>query len=426
MSLNSAVIVIVPTGTADTGTTVMELFDAEAVGTIQLSPGLLVDDQATSLTDVPTGGMWLKAHWDQIASLSPVDDVEILTRRTMPGIFLNMSTPTIVRGRPMNPKYWGKSDSTATLRQDVAHLFPVADPDPVWDSVHSVFVYPPPTGGIGTYRWTVNSMPDPASFPGGSYPVGYSSTADNTTSNNSNTFSWAADSSTPAGAPWHAVYPYKPVMQPYTHYNRDGTTYTAPRALQFNAHYVQHMWADIGVHAQPFTWVVVAIILEIPGQNYLHHILDAGKDPRTYVATPTEDTVSIDTAISASEGLNYRSYLSVNSARNYMTNVSGRTISTTFHAAPTPRMFYGVWNGGTSRVGNYSPTEKKFFKGTISTVTRDHRYYVLGREQGWLGVNHASHMVLFEMRFWNRALTGIELNAQYAQLSSTWKFSQYK
>jgi hypothetical protein len=35
-------------------------------------------------------------------------------------------------------------------------------------------------------------------------------------------------------------------------------------------------------------------------------------------------------------------------------------------------------------------------------------------------------MIVFEIRYWDRALTDVDIASQYAELSSTYLFSQYK
>jgi hypothetical protein len=50
---------------------------------------------------------------------------------------------------------------------------------------------------------------------------------------------------------------------------------------------------------------------------------------------------------------------------------------------------------------------------------------VLGRQYGLIDQYHGAEMLVFEMRFWHRALTRDELDEQYQQLSSIYKFKKY-
>jgi hypothetical protein len=125
-----------------------------------------------------------------------------------------------------------------------------------------------------------------------------------------------------------------------------------------------------------------------------------------------------------SENLGYRNLLAVNRGGLYLGSRTGTNIKASFPNSAKARMFFGVFNGAASLVGNYSPHGKFKRAGRIAGGGA-HRYYTLGRANGWLGLDYASHLVVFEIRFWRKALSAAELEGQYGQLSSTWKFGAY-
>lgn len=426
--LNTQVIILVPTSTAGGDHTyISETFDAEIQLTVQLTPQPSTDGLDLTLTDMPSAGMWAKAHIQQLLEIPAVADIEQLSTRLLPKVSLVMSTPTLVAGRPMTPKYVGVNDQSYTLRTDAGHLQADPDPDPKWDSVHSTWIYPPPTGGVGDMRWTVNSMPDPAPY-GGSYSIGLREAIDGSLALPSTAGAWAADSSTPTAPAWNSRYPYKPNMVSWTHHSSDGRTFTTPKAIQFNMHYVEHFWLDMGGNKPPpYTWIVVGFILDFTGGIYRHYMLDSGKNPYNYVPNPDPDDVSNEYDIPGNyEGLNYRNYMAIDRNNMYVTNQTGRALYCHHHQAPTPKMYYSVINGNSSMVGNMTNNDQQTKTGKLPIEATAHRYYLMGRGNGKIGSRTAANMVIFEARFWNRALSKTELNAQYAQLSSTWKFSQYK
>lgn len=417
----SAVVVVVPTGTAGYNTTVIdEVFDFSQTLSAQLSPGVDVDVEAQQVTSLPAGGMWMKVSWNSAPESQLYTNV-----RTVPGVSLELTTPAIANGKPYTPKYWFKNEMEYELRQEPGHLYAVPDTDPKWNSSTSSWIYPPTNGGVGDMRWTVRSMPDVADFADETYPVGIRTSLDGSNVMDSAVGQWAADSSTPSAPSWQSCYPYKPQMINYVHRNQDGSEITQ-QGLQFNMHYVQHMWMDIGNSPMPFTWLIAGIILDFPHSHYRHYMLDSGKDPRTYLPTPTEDTVAQTKVIPNSEGLAYRTMLGADPYYFTIQNRNNSFVRTRYQIAPTPRVFFGVFDGNNSMVGNVSGSHGNIFtKAKLAVETNPHRYMVLGRKQGVIGIEYASHMVVFEVRYWSEALTRPVLEAQFNQLRSTWKFSRY-
>ena len=431
IGLSPAVIALVAGGTANDGVDRLEEMDCEAVATFLASPGLPLDDVATSVTDAPTFALHTSAQLELLPPLAATTTEDPVVLRAVPGVTVELPTPVIVAGRPTLPVAWAQIASSATAIQGPSHIHAIADPDPRGDPVAGGWAYPPPPvvhhptiSGAGDARWTVRSMPNPDAFGGDFYWVGEPSVRDGTSHIASACRQWAPDPSTPGAPAWRSIYPYKPSIRKHVHYGAHGEHLTITAGMRFNLHFVEHMWLDWGhAESQPFTWVIAGLVMDYPSPGYRHTILDAGRDPRKDgVPYYGENQIQVDRAIH--ENLGYRSLLAVDRNSLYLESRTGHPFRTTFPNSAKARMFFGVFNGTRSMVGNYSPHGRYRHGGKIAGGAA-HRHYVLGRQNGWLGLNHASHLVVFEIRFWHEALDAEELEGQYGQLSSTWRFHQY-
>lgn len=404
MSLDVAVIILVPTSTADYNqTTISESWDAEVTLTYQATPAPSTDGLEITLSDLPHGGMWLQAHADQIALLPAVTDVEVTQKRTIAAVSLAVATPAIVAGIPSSPAYWGQSTTSVTQTGGAAITNYV------------------PASGLGTYRWSADLLPSPDPY-GGSYRLGVRTTADGSSQLPSTCGAWSADPAT-GGPSWNSIYPWKPTVGSYTHVNKDGTQFKADQVVHFHNHTVQHMWTTFsGTHTMPFTWIIAGIIVDGEYAIYNHHLLDSGKQPT--VSGRTEATANVGDLPGTGEGLNYRTRLIAD--RNYMyVGNSNQTIRGKHPMSGKPVMYYGIWNNTSSYVGMYSVGQHYQFKGKVYD-TANHVNYVLGRSNGIVDAHWASSMLLFEMRYFTSALALSDVLDQYKHISSYWSFGRYK
>jgi hypothetical protein len=357
-----------------------------------------------------------------------IDDVEALQHRVVPGVTVSLPVPAIVTGRPTMPMYWAQMQSSTTAHEGPGHIHAIPDPDPVWNPATSGWYYPPPSSGAGDARWTVNDLPDPSAYNQGYYWLGEPSSQDGTIGINPAARQWAPNGSTPSAPSWRSIYPYKPSVRQHVYYGPGGNMVTIDKGVRFNLHFIEHMWMDWGrAMPQPFTWVMVGIIMDYPTPGYSHTLLDSGRDPRA-VGYPAlnEYNVPYDSVIR--DNLNYRNLLATDPRVMWQASelnpTAGHRVGTPFNSVAKPRMFFGIFNGDSSWVGNYSPDGNHITKGRLATG-KEHRFYTMGRQYGHIGINYASHLVVFEMRFWHHALTEANLAEQYGQLASTWKFTQY-
>lgn len=351
--------------------------------------------------------------------------------RAMAGLVLTMPTPVLVAGRPQLPRYHAVSESSASAIQGPGHIRAIADPDPVWDPATSGWFTPPPASGVGDARWSVQDLPDPNGFPGGWYWLGDPSSADGTLGITAAARQWSPDRAT-AGAPsWHSFFPYKPSVRSAYSYLPGGQVVHHPKGVHFNSHFIEHMWLDWGAaKRQPFSWVLAAMINAHPAGGYEHFLLDSGRNPDV-VGFPRITDYQTATTRSINDGLEYRNLLSVSPSRQTLCArlqpYVGRSVFARVDTHLRPKMYFGVFNGGSSLTGAIDPGARRITAGTIDNgPAQEHRFYVLGRGNAVIGQRHASHVLVFELRFWHRALTVDELDEQYGQLASTYRFNSYR
>jgi hypothetical protein len=348
--------------------------------------------------------------------------------KMLPSVMVDLPIPAFVAGRPVLPKYHAMYPSAMTITEGSGHLRKVPDPDPDIPGNDP----PPVKGGFndggGHARWTVNDLPNPSGFSGGFYWLGTPSSADGTSGITSAARQWAPNShSTMSGMPsWESRYPFKPSVRSHVWYGPNGNVETITKAVRFNTEYIEHMWLDMGsgsVNTPPCTWLLAGLIMHFDSPHHVNPIMDSGTDPgvnwgagdcwRTKHVTADPD--------------NYRFAWTASHTRVGMrTHASdSQTLYTPMHHDYKPKMFFNVINGANSLSGTWAPTGHFAKRGTLATSSSHLRHLVLGRKNGILSRAYASHMVVFEIRMWNRALDHDDLHEQYKQLSSTWKFHRY-
>lgn len=352
-----------------------------------------------------------------------------LRQRTLPQVWLTMPAPVLVDGKPVVPAHRGLIGSFGTLQEGPDHIHAIRNPNPVWDG--SGYAYPPPSGPPWTSRWTVDDLPDPNGFTGGYYWLGTPSGYDGTTGIRTGATEWRANSDK-GGPAWQSVFPFKPSVRSYNSYLPGGARVYHPKGVNFNPHYIEHMWLDFGSdQGQPFTWVVAGMITSFPDRHYVHHILDAGMSASA-IGAGSYSVSDCNRSNDVNDNLPYRNLLGYGgdgewiSTRSVSAGYGGR-LRARADIALRPRMFFAVFNGSHSAVGAKGPGTDRVARGTVDSDVTWHKHYVLGRSQNLLSQYAASHMLLFELRYWRgHALSTDELEAQYKQLSATYSFGKYR
>lgn len=434
MTIEIQRVVVTPGSTAQTTNLIFDGFKATATASAVIYPLPDFLGGELELGSIPSVGGYLRVHTSQLALLPQevnlTGEATLQNRyRTMPGLAYVMSTPVMVAGRPMQARYYFNSDSTKTINQTTGHIQNASDPNPIWDVTNNNWLVSPPLGGAGDYRWTVVNFPDPASY-GGQVKIGDRSSKDLTTSVPTSCTGWYPDASTPSAPVWKSGYPFKPELTELVHINKDGTRYVLPKALRFDPHFAQCMWMDTGTSKKmPFTWIFVGLVNEYAGGIQRHTLLDSGRSPFTYVSGRTEDNAAYGTTFPGKrEGLGYRTLISVDRHSMYVTNNDKNFLMAKHPGNYKPRMYYGIFDTTHTRIGNLTTGGRNDFTGKLpaETLATTHRNYSMGRLCGYITSQYAAAMHVFEVRYWNRALTPAEISAQYTQLASTWHFSWFR
>lgn len=342
-----------------------------------------------------------------------------LSRRAVPVVSLSLPEPIIVAGRPVLPAYRARLPVTGTARQGSTHIHAEA-PETTRDNPS-----PPTRGSAWTYRWAVADLPDPPA--GGYYWLGDPSAADGTAGYSGGRTRWSAHGGGPA---WHSFYPFKPSVRAYDAFLPGGGTVHHAKGVHLNPEYIEHMWLDLGgTRAEPFTWVIAAMLVNWPTGSYRHWLLDAGRSPDA-VHFPRLSASDCYADRSIADGLAYRSVLAVD-RRHAVASAVGASASAAVRArtseALRPKMFFAVFNGSHSLAGGWEPGQRRHAAGRVGGSMADaHRYYVLGRAQGHVSGDWAAHALVFEIRYWRSALDFDALDEQYRQLSSAYHFARYR
>lgn len=353
-------------------------------------------------------------------------------RRAVAGVVVSVPEPAISQGHPTLPPYWAKFPASAVLKEGPLHIRAITDPNPVWDPATSGWTVFPPAissgaNGAGDYRWAVDTLPDPAGYPNGWYWLGDPSSSDGTAGIESGARQWAANPGAP-GPAWRSFFPFKPSVSAYDAYIPGSPAIHHSKGVHFNSHYIEHMWLDFGgSRLQPCTWIVVANVMSDPFPGYQHSILDSGRNPDD-VGFPRLSGGDVALERTIADGLPYRTSVQAQAnAAAMLTKTGDGPLRTRTSPGHHPRMYAMIFNGRSSRLAVYDPFGKNQSVGAVSSgPSFVNRYTVMGRQQGWISQNHAANLLVFEIRFWHYPLTNADLDSQYAQLSSTYQFDQYR
>lgn len=400
---------------------------ADVIFKSELLIAAVLPDSAVSTASAIGFGVSLRAssHVDPPAFIDPTSRL-----RLTPGIYVEMPTPIISNGKPVLPRWVAQFGADVTLIEGSDDIHAIPDPNPQWDPATSGWFTQPPPSGVGDYRWVVDDLPDPSGFPDQFYWLGTPSSSDGTSGIAAGCQQWNPNGSTPGAPAWYSVYPYKPSVRSHVHYGAGGNILTVTKGVRFNLQFIEHMWTDFGGDLEPpFTWVVVAIVMDFPNNGYEHTILDVGRAPVDGGAPVlNENQLNNEYLLfeNLESGARPAMFASLNQQRVVADYLKTQQIVSTFNFASRPKMFFGVYDGANSLAGSYSTAGKYLVRGTLpSGAGSQERYKLLGRQSGILSRNWASHLVVFEIRRWNSALGEQQLAQQYGQLSSTWKFNSY-
>jgi hypothetical protein len=309
--------------------------------------------------------------------------------RTVLRVDVSAPEPAVIAGVPWLPENWVRPDTTATV---AGHAWADHEPPPV------IVIYnrpPPPqnSGAARPLRWVANGLPG-----------GYLS-------------SWPEASGGPA---WQSGNGYEPIAGAQGVF-RHGEEYIHGGGVNFHYDRVSHMWLDLGFDVGVMTWVMAAIVFDYPTRMYGHYMLDAG------TATPAL-TPTYGEQLLGQQGLAHRSLMLLQRRDQLLCTrpvvEDGVYVRSAHNFTPQPRMYYGVYNGASSRMGTIG---RGYNVGAVGTTDmKTHRNFVTGRRFNKLSRALAAHFVMFEMRFFPFPLDSNQLNEQYSNLASVHNFNAYR
>ncbi len=237
------------------------------------------------------------------------------------------------------------------------------------------------------------------------------------------------------GPAWFSGKGFEPRVQTRITFGPTGNYHTEDNVVVFDYKNVEHMWIDIGRDlTQDFTWIFCGIILSYPTAKYGHYVLDHGEKPPGKISRPLPKSERTAKILTNETG--YRAAMLYQPRHATMGSHTGedlvgngRHIRTYNDYKPVPRMMYSIWNvdgpGGTTR-GKIGTRGYRFGHNQSGRINqKTYRKFVTGRRFRKLSTDLASHMALFEIRFFDHKLTSAELRSQHRNLSSKYKFRNY-
>jgi hypothetical protein len=320
-----------------------------------------------------------------------------LDLRVAAGVVVTPTAPAFVRGLPIVPDYWAKTDSSMVATLGSGHVEVIPDPDPI------IGGNPHPGGVTPAATWHSTDLTSPTS------PYGLTD--------------WPPHGG--SGPHWLSTSAYAPVVRSTVVYGPGNKYHTYAKGVHFDGADVRHMWMDWGSSiSQPFSFILCGIIHNYPTRTYGHYLLDAGVNPTSQIANYTGADKKIDDGQNHRNVMLYQSHNAILATHQGADAVrNGKHVITRADFAPRPKMFFGIFNGSSSYIGAWDNRNKYIKKGSVDVKT--HRYFITGRRQNNVSDNLAAHMTVFEMRMFTSALGTTALNEIYKQLAATWKFNLY-
>ena len=344
------------------------------------------------------GGIAVGGH----VSLSVTPPVMLPSLLVRPALIINVVMPDVpvINGYPEQGLVWARPAPVMSVNEGPDHTRYLADPDPN--------KIPPgktsPTGWgdltVPTYQWSANDLATPA------WASEYKLST------------WPEHSGGPA---WKSGGNFRPQVRGINTFSPRNVAHTYSQAVIFEPTFAQHMWVDLGPHSQPYTWIFVGIINSYPTRTYGHYILDAGVRPHN-LHWDARDQIHTNADPYNRTLMLFQLHSAILFGDHIVNN--GPYARAQHNYVPRPRMLYGVFNGSHSKVGWRDPAQHRVGGGKASAHTS--RYFVTGRRNAYFDSGLASHITLFEIRFFASALSSAMLDKHYKQIAGSWKFNLYK
>lgn len=342
--------------------------------------------------EIGTGG--------QLTIKVPIDTPQSITDRTkvLSTVYYDYSvTPVVVGGKLIVPTYQDVQTSTATT----AGSYVYTDPVSVTSIQHVLPVTP-------LYRWLATDVGGADDSPVSTWPE--------------------HTGSTPA---WASAAPYQPTVHPHEHFSTEGLNLvTYSRVIHMWWESVQHMWINLGTNptGAHYTFQIVGIIHPM---NHLQfqYVLDNGWAP----PADYSDQLNLDTPVNFTEGNGTTGTCAMGFYDKGVRILDTSQGKSAFKAAPVittrPQVITVVYGdnsaSGVSGVTVYQHGYRLNNRVNAVVPINTSHNFLLGRWKNTVSREHASHMSIMEIAFFNRALSSAEAKTNADYLAGVYQFNRY-
>lgn len=320
--------------------------------------------------------------------------------RTMLSVKLTFPDPAIINGKPYVPDYWSHLEGSYTATANNTGTIPVVpDPEP------EAFDPGDDKAGQSRYIWRASDL-----------------------AIKSKLTKWPVHSG--SGPSWASARGYEPSVKSRLTFGSKGQYHTQDKGVLFDYHNVEHMWLRLPTaKSDDFTWMICGIILSYPSARYGHYVLDHGFNTKKVSPLPRTEGTSKKLGDGGYRAamLYQRNSALMGSHTGEDLAGNGKHVRIENNYLPKPRVMYSIWNNGEANnkgtIGTIGRGYHKQKTGTIDSETM--RDFVIGRRFNKISTDLASHMVIFEIRYFPRALGRTEIRKQANNLASLYKFGRY-
>lgn len=227
------------------------------------------------------------------------------------------------------------------------------------------------------------------------------------------------------GPSWESSGDYRPRISKRVNrsVSEPKTEKVQAKSLRFGRFPHEHMWLDLG-EAYPTITVMIAMFFD--GFRRDHYVLDAGRETPSFSDT---DEAGKYKGHQFGDDLDYRATMFYTDERGIVSTTdspyirAGKHIGVRNISSHRPRVLYSVFDGNNSRQGWIS--NKTHVHKTGSLEPANIRRLVLGRRQNRVGKNYSSHMTVYEVRIYTRALTMKQIKKKSAVMHGRYDFNKY-
>lgn len=336
----------------------------------------------------------------ELSIFVPIDHQQTIAERTkvLTTTYFDYSTPPVViGGKLIVPAYRDTQTSTITS----AHSYTYADAPAPTDTSTTGNVLPV----AHTLRWIATDISASTDQP----------------------FTLWPEHTSPGTNPgWVSSGVYRPTVHPHEHFSKEGLNLiTYSKVAHTWWRYAQHMWINLGSVPAHYTWQFVMIVHPVNKHRY-QWILDNG------VAPPADytDQINADKPVRFSEDA---------SSCGFGMYTGGLTLYDSAHSkwlykkAPVvtarPQVITVVYGDNTIPGGGvtvYQHGHRLDHRVNTHVPVSTDPNFILGRAKNIVDRDHASHLSIMEIEYFDHALTAAQVKTNAKHLMGVYHFSRYK